>query len=195
MLQRSGMHQVLLSLSEQLEMVTQAAYELVVCGGAALQALGFVDRTTRDVDVLAIADGMLPTLLSADPLPEAIITAAHLVARDYNLQADWLNGGPTDLLSQGLPEGLTSRWHTVRYGKLLTVHFIGRIDQICFKTYAAINGGADRHLSDLLVLNPTDDEMLLAARWCLTQDASEVFPQIAKSFLKKVGWNHIAELV
>lgn len=56
-------------------------------------------------------------------------------------------------------------------------------------------GGADRHLSDLLVLNPTDDEMLLAARWCLTQDASEVFPQIVESFLRKVGWDHIAELV
>jgi len=78
---------------------------------------------------------------------------------------------------------------------MLTVHFIDRFDQICFKAYAAINGRGDQHLSDLQILNPSQEEMLSAAQWCLKQDASEVFPQIVISFLEQTGYQDVAERI
>jgi hypothetical protein len=109
------------------------------------------------------------------------------------LPADWLNAGPTDLLREGLPEGCADRLHTHRFGQRLVVHFIDRFDQICLKTYAAINGDSQRHLADLRALNPTEDEMLTAARWTLTQDAADFFPDLVRDFLRKVGYPDVAE--
>ena len=190
-----GVDAALSALGEQLGRSCREAIELVVCGGAALEALGLVKRTTKDVDVLALAatgEGGILTLTSAQPLPDALADAARTVARDLELPTDWLNPGPTDLLSEGLPEGFVGRLHARRYGDKLVVHFIDRIDQICFKAYAAINGGAAYHLADLRALEPSDDEMLAAARWCLTQDASEAFPTLVRSFLEKVGYPDVA---
>jgi len=56
--------------------------------------LGIVDRTTKDVDVIAQArrdDGGNWTLTPPVPLPEALQKAVALVGRDYGLAADWLN--------------------------------------------------------------------------------------------------------
>lgn len=196
MLDKSGVSRALSALGDHLEQSQSEVVEIVVCGGSALQALGFVERTTRDVDVLAVIKskvGAGTDLLSAEPLPPAVVEAAHIVARDFGLPADWLNPGPTDLLSQGLPEGLIGRLHRSTFGRRLVVHFVDRLDQICLKTYAAINGGGPHHLADMRALGPTDDEMLMAARWCLTQDASEVFPSLVSSFLVKVGYPDVAE--
>jgi hypothetical protein len=83
------------ALAEQLRSLG-ASLEIVVIGGSALTALGLVRRTTKDVDLLAIAqDGELQL---ARPLPEALLTARALVARDFGMDEDWLNPGPTDLL-------------------------------------------------------------------------------------------------
>lgn len=186
---------ILSALGEQLGRSSGDIIELVVCGGSALASMGFVDRTTRDVDVLALAKtgqaGIL-TLTSAQPLPDVIVSSAHIVARDMELEEGWLNSGPTDLLREGLPEGLVSRLHSRRYGERLVVHFIDRFDQICLKAFAVIDNNAAKHLDDLRKLQPTDDEMLNAARWCLTRDASEVFPALVRSFLEKVGYPDVA---
>lgn len=195
-LDKSGVILALSALGEHLEQVSGNAVELVVCGGSALQALGLIERTTRDVDVLAViakqvADDVV--LLSAQPLPKTVVDAAAIVARDFGLPTDWLNPGPTELLSEGLPDGLVTRLHSMSFGSKLTVHFIDRFDQICLKMYATINGGGPRHLADLQLLKPSDDEVLIAARWCLTQDASEVFPDLVCSFLQKVGYPDVVE--
>lgn len=50
----------------------------------------------------------------------------------------------------------------------------------------------ERHLNDLYQLNPANDELLFAARWCLPQDASEVFPQLVIDFLQRVGYEDVA---
>jgi hypothetical protein len=50
-----------------------------VVGGSALLALELVARATRDVDIVAIVDGH--ELVSAQPLPAALVDAAHTVAR------------------------------------------------------------------------------------------------------------------
>ena len=191
----AGVDTALSALGERLGRSGRETTQLVVCGGSALEAMGLVDRTTKDVDVLALGkigqDGIL-ALTSAQPLPAVVMDASHIVARDLELPEDWLNPGPTDLLKEGLPEGLVARLHPRRYGDRLVVHFIDRFDQICFKAYAAINGGAAYHLADLRALQPSSEEMLIAARWCLTQDASEIFPQLVRSFLEKVGYPDVA---
>jgi len=197
-LDKTGVSTALLALGDHLEQSSIDVVEIVVCGGSALQALGLVERTTRDVDILALAktrenDDL--RLRSAEPLPPAVVEAARVVARDLDLSQDWLNPGPTDLLSQGLPDGLIGRLHSRQFGRKLIVHFIDRFDQICLKTYAAINGGGVRHLADLRALQPSDEEMLVAAKWCLTQDASEVFPVLVRSFLAKAGYANVAERV
>ena len=52
--------------------------EIVVIGGSALTALGLVRRSTRDVDLVAIAgDG---ELRHAEPLPDALLSARAAVA-------------------------------------------------------------------------------------------------------------------
>jgi hypothetical protein len=195
-LDRIEIDKVLSAVQDHLAAMRSEPIELVVCGGSALQVLGLVDRTTRDIDVLALvshdqAGGLI--LNSADPLPGQLLQAASIVERDFGLPKDWLNPGPTGLLAEGLPKGLVSRLHGHRYGPRLMVHFIGRLDQICFKMYAALNGGGERHVSDLLMLEPTVDEMTEAACGCLTQDAAEVFPKIVKDFLWKVGFGHVVE--
>jgi hypothetical protein len=70
---------VLSALGEQLE-AAGAAARLVVIGGSGLQAIGVVARPTRDVDVVALEqDG---GLVSAEPLPEALVVAALGVEDD-----------------------------------------------------------------------------------------------------------------
>ena len=82
-------------------------FELVVIGGSALLALGLVERTTKDVDIVAIrSDGDLE---SADPLPDGLVAARDLVARDFSLLPRWLNPGPAKLLEFGLPDGFVGR--------------------------------------------------------------------------------------
>ncbi|TMD63117.1 MAG: hypothetical protein E6I84_16235, partial [Chloroflexi bacterium] len=65
-------HELLSALQEQLA-ASDASYGLVVIGGSALQALGLVDRPTRDVDVVALSLGS--TLVSAEPMPPPLVTA------------------------------------------------------------------------------------------------------------------------
>lgn len=46
---------------------------------------------------------------------------------------------------------------------------------------------------DLKALAPTDEEMLAAARWVLTQDAGEVFPMIVNQTLQELGHGHLVD--
>jgi hypothetical protein len=151
-----------------------AKVDIVVAGGAALQALGLVSRTTKDVDILAIV-GEDEHLETADPLPDHLRDAAERVGRDFGLASDWLNPGPTRLLDLGLPHGFWSRVATSTYGPALTVRFAGRLDLIHFKLYAMTDQGPGRHEADLRAMDPSRDELIAAARWALTHDVSESF--------------------
>jgi hypothetical protein len=140
---------ILGALAEQMEALGERL-ELVVIGGSALTALGLVRRTTRDVDLLAIAEN--GELRPAEPLPAPLRTARDRVGRDFELGENWLNAGPTDLLKWGLPDGFMSRVVTRRYGNALTVHFAGRVDQIHFKLFAMVDQAGGRHEADLRAL-------------------------------------------
>ena len=55
---------------------------------------------------------------------------------------------------------------------------------------AADRGGY--HVSDLKALNPTTEELVAAAKWCLTQDTSEAFRMILKDMFNQLGWQNVS---
>lgn len=143
-------------------------------------------RATRDVDLLAIADGD-GELRRAEPMPEPLLAARAAVAADFGLAEDWLNAGPTDLLTWGLPDAFMSRVVTRFYGKALIVHFAGRLDQIHFKLFAMVDQGGGRHETDLRALHPTQGELAAAARWSVTQDPSPGYRSVLEDALRFLG--------
>jgi hypothetical protein len=175
---------LLSALGEQLA-IRGERFELVVIGGSALLALGLVERTTRDIDIVALRSG--GALEAAKPLPEGLQAACDLVARDFSLPRSWLNPGPTDLLRFGLPGGFVDRLQRRDYGEGLVVYLASRYDQIHFKLYAAVDQGPGKHETDLRTLEPSEDELIAAARWSRTQDPSEGYDQILRSALATFG--------
>jgi hypothetical protein len=181
---REGADQLLSALGEQLAAAGQR-YELVVIGGSGLLALGVIERSTRDVDLLALRSD--DELGSAEPMPAELEAARNRVARDFSLPADWLNPGPTDLLDFGLPEGFIDRLVRRDYGQALTVYFASRYDQIHFKLYALVDQGPGKHEDDLRALSPTDEELAAAARWSRSHDPSEGYAQVLGEVLAHLG--------
>jgi len=176
--------QLLGPLGEQLAAHGES-YTLAVVGGSALLALGLSSRPTRDVDILAIVENN--ELVSAQPLPAPLLDAAHTVARDFGLPAEWLNPGPTSLLDLGLPDGFYQRGQHRIYGPGLEILFASRIDQIHLKLYATVDQGAGKHLKDLEALQPTHPELLGAARWSRSHDPSEGYLDVLKRVLAHFG--------
>lgn len=168
--------------------------QIVVCGGAALILAGMVPRTTSDVDIVALM--RTGKLVTPDPLPECLETAAKEVAAIVGSEPDWLNNlpgrGEGGLYQMGLPEGFADRLQQKDYGTHLKVWFINRFDQIHFKLYAAVDRGG-YHVEDLRALGPTADDLLAAARWCVTHDVSPEFRELLQSFLKEFGHGEVAE--
>jgi hypothetical protein len=160
-------------------------YELVVIGGSGLLALGIIERSTRDVDLLALRSG--DKLDRAEPLPKGLASARNRVARDFSLPANWLNPGPTDLLTLGLPDGFINRLERRDYGDSLSVDLASRYDQIHFKLYALVDQGPGKHEDDLRVLSPTEEELLAAARWSRSHDPSEGYARMLRVVLTNLG--------
>lgn len=131
-------------------------------------------RPTADIDIIAIDDE--GTFVVAHELPEELLAAVADVASLRQIAADWLNSAPADLFRLGMPAGYAARLDITRFGAL-TVHSVGRYDQICFKLQAWVDRypGGDKHLADLRLLEPTNDELVAAAKWSRTHDPSEGF--------------------
>lgn len=172
------------ALGEQVAALGQR-FKLVVVGGSGLLALGLIERSTRDVDLIALRSG--DELGSAKPLPASLATARDRVARDFALPSDWLNPGPTDMLRFGLPDGFIDRLERRDYGDGLTVYFASRYDQIHFKLYALVDQGPGKHETDLRALSPTQDELLAAARWSRLHDPSEGYEGVLREVLAHMG--------
>jgi len=183
-------------LGDRLEALGGEPVALLVCGGASLIATRMAVRdTTKDIDVVAIVRNGT-SLEKASPFPENVAKAIAQVATMLDLPENWMNPGPTDLLDAGLPDGIMERLaETRRYGSSLTVHFVGRTDQIHFKLFAAVVTGSGRHLTDLLELEPSPDEIERAARWAMCQDPSEGFLMVLKDMLRKVGYEQVADRI
>jgi len=172
------------ALGEQLAKAGER-YELVVIGGSGLLALGIIERSTRDVDLIALRSG--DELDSAEPLPSSLAAARDRVARDFSLPTDWLNSGPTDLLDLGLPEGFLGRLERRDYGDNLSIYLASRYDQIHFKLYALVDQGPGKHEADLRALSPTKEELLAAARWSTSHDPSEGYAEMLRNVLTHMG--------
>ncbi|MBK8011527.1 MAG: hypothetical protein IPK13_09260 [Deltaproteobacteria bacterium] len=179
-----GLLDALEALGDLLESRNENA-DLAVIGGGALLLAGFIERPTRDLDAVALhSEGHLT---SAHPLPESLQRAVHDVGRAYGLALNWLNGGPTDLLRMGLPTGFLERATKLQFSALV-VRVAGRLDQIHFKLYAAVDQGPrSKHMQDLKRLEPTASELTSAAAWCQTHDPSEGFAAMLKQTLEALG--------
>jgi hypothetical protein len=169
----------------------RAEVGIIVVGGTALNLLGIVERTTRDVDVLAVVKGKAQpggvVLTPPDPLPEPLRQAIVTVARDLGLSGDWMNTVVGLQWQTGLPPGLERRLHWRRYGGL-TVGLADRYDLIFFKLYAAADSGGPSsvHFQDLLSLRPTEGELSAAATWVREQDPTPEFSDILQQVIEHV---------
>jgi hypothetical protein len=162
---------------------------IVVVGGATMNLLGFVHRSTNDVDVIARvhrdARGELH-LQQAEPFPEGLQHAIRTVARDFDLPENWMNAEVGAQWGYGLPPWILDEitWRT--YGNL-DVGLVGRRTLIALKLFAAVDSGAGGvHMQDLLALEPTDAELEEAGRWVVTQDAYEGFPALVSRMIEHV---------
>ena len=190
--------QALSLLAGRLDLAQTDPVRLVICGGSALIAMSLRRRTTRDMDVVALLSAAQEPI-SPDPLPDFLLRAADQVARDLGLFEGWLNNGPSrgegGLFQMGLPEGLVGRLTEKEYGPRLAIYFIGRLDQIHFKLYAAADQRDGTHLNDLKALHPTAAELEAASRWAMTHDVSEGFKMVLKELLTQLGHESVAERI
>jgi len=175
-----------LSVLGELLFERQHRFEVVAIGGGGLQLLGVIDRPTSDLDLVALLEGdkLIRVGLS---LPPALAEAVADVARVLNLASNWINGGPTALLDLGLPNGFVDRLERRTYGGL-QLRLASRFDQIHLKLYAAADDiPAGKHHVDLRKLRPNREELLAAAHWAKTHDASEGFAMLLADVLRDFG--------
>ena len=175
------LEQLFTAVSEHLHAAGESA-AIVVVGGSTLAVRGWVQRTTKDVDVIAQASTTDSgrSLHPPEPLPQALVDAVGRVARDFGLPADWLNtviGAQWDF---GLPAGFAQEIEWREFGPL-AVGFAGRQSIIALKLFAAVDQGPESvHLQDLVALAPTSEELDHAEHWVLSQDAGNQFPAFVK---------------
>jgi Nucleotidyltransferase of unknown function (DUF6036) len=168
-------------------------FAIVVVGGAALNLLGLVERATRDVDVLAFKDppdtGRAGGLTLARQLPPRLAQLARRVARDFGLEAGWLNCAVAEHSGIEFPEGMEERLHWRHFGGL-AIGLADRRDLICFKLHAAVDRDPGSvHYQDLLALRPSDEELQRAADWAREQDPSVGFADVLGEALEHVKRN------
>lgn len=179
--------ELLTALGELLQAVGQR-YSIIIVGGASLNLLGLVERTTKDVDVVARAEkqGSTKLFVRPDPLPEPLQKAITTVARDFGLPDDWMNTQVAKQWPHSLPEFLFKdiRWRN--YGSL-EVGVVGRSTLITLKLHAAVDHNADSvHYQDLLALVPTDAELEEARKVIVSQDAGSEFPRLVDEAISHV---------
>jgi hypothetical protein len=155
----------------------QQTADLVLIGGGALLLQGELDRPTGDLDVVALVRGGI--LEASQPFPDLLVKAVRRVGAALDLphiprdDKDWLNPGPSYLVTIGLPEGFQQRLTVRTYGAL-TIRIASRPDLVALKFFAATDPqrGPRRAIdrADMRKLSPTRDEVLRALRWCLRVD-------------------------
>jgi hypothetical protein len=189
LLEPHKLNEILSLLAEHLKLQTDEQWNIVVCGGSALNALNLVCRTTKDIDVLGRLENERIVHAAFDSLFWDVVLE---VGEYFDLPKDWLNTGPESYLETGLPEGLAERLVWKSYGESLNIGYLSRIDQVFFKVYASADRGG-YHVDDLLKLQPTLEEIYHAGLWCKKQDGSEGFSMILSSMLEQIGFPDVAK--
>lgn len=85
-LKQDNLKSLLILLEEQLSLLHSRRLELVICGGSALIALNLIQRTTRDVDVVAIISEQ--RLTDPEPFSDELLQAVKRIAANSDLPAD-----------------------------------------------------------------------------------------------------------
>jgi len=167
--------------------------ELVVCGGAALRAIGLVSRATKDVDVLARRGEIDREVMSAWPLPDFLLEAVAEVAGELRLPLNWLNAsaGIMTMALENLPASVWSELVEYEYGSRLRIGFVGRKGLLFLKAHAAVDREEKRDLFDLKAIDPTTAEWQEVMAWlekrCLVNDGNRARLYEVMSALKVEG--------
>lgn len=182
------LHEIFSALSAHLE-ARGLSIAIVVVGGASLAANNLVDRTTKDVDVIATAertDGK-DILHKASPFSPEFQAAIDTIARDYQLPGDWLNAVIDKQWKFGLPNELYVDIEWREYGAL-SVGYVGRTGLIPLKLFAVIDQGHNsKHWQDLIALSPNKEELASAAKWVRSQDAGQHFADFVDQALEELN--------
>ena len=196
MLDKATIENLLTALGKQIESMKRGPIDIVVCGGASLNVLGQIRRTTKDIDIMGIFEREKSGELNIKEavLPKWFMDAADRVKKDFNLPDNWINVGPTSIVRFGLPKNFEKRLVKKRYSKGLSVYYISRLDQIHFKLYASADRGG-HHVDDLVALKPKNKEIEQAALWSMTHDVSEGFRLILKDLLAKLEFKDVCEKI
>jgi hypothetical protein len=181
---RTAVEEALLTLGELLDERDQR-FMLLVIGGSSLLLLGWTQRATADVDVVAIRSGS--TYQSAEHLPVPLLDAVAAVGRTLDIGERWLNSGPAGLLELGLLDGFADRIE-IRHFAGLEVHLPGRIDLVAFKLFAAADlyPANRKHVQDLRALDVTVEELAIAADWARSHDDSPGFSELLRLSIDQV---------
>lgn len=84
---RSDFEEAFKRLGQYLEAVEAGELRLVIVGGAALNLLGLVSRTTTDADVIAVEEG--GALVAPNDLPHSDLVALSPVSDEILSAAEW----------------------------------------------------------------------------------------------------------
>lgn len=168
----TNLPELLRELNDALAIEDAPQVEWIVCGGTALALQNLTARTTRDIDVLAQWDATMLEVVVIGTFSPAVRRAIDRVAAAHEelgatLPA-WVNLGPQQIVSRGLPEGFASRLVRICIGDRLTLHLLGRLDLIALKLYAASDDLGSRqaiHLADLIDLKPSAHDLEFAIAW------------------------------
>lgn len=176
---KDEINRALTFLGRQMALGYSEEVTLLCCGGAALCMLEILQRTTKDIDALAlVVDGS--RLRRVEEFSPEMEKAVSQTARALGLADDWLNGAASVVLDRGLPEGTLQRSapHARAYGPCLTVQFVDRIDLVALKLYAAMDPTKGRrHETDLVEIQPTEAELHHALKWMLGWKSNAKFKE------------------
>ena len=181
-------------LEDDLEKTDPLQFEIVVCGGSALTMLNLnTRRFTKDIDILAQVQFTKKGVEYQSPkMPPSLDKAVQIVAEDWGHSPDWMNDEMKNFRFKShpfksLPNGLEKRWKKKNYGSRLTIFFIGRYDLIHLKLLAATDPKApEKHLQDLMSLNPNKEEIKAAANWCKEQGIPNERLKILEKIIKDI---------
>jgi hypothetical protein len=197
---KAGIEKALKRLNAKMVYADLDPVELVSCGGASLNLMGWVSRSTGDVDIICAAEVTTKggvQLLAGTTLPPRLLELIAEVGRELGLKEEWLNFGLAPLMEFGLPQGLDKRLTRKSYGRCLTLHVISRLDQIHLKLYAAMDPKTriETHLGDLMDLEPTEAQARAAVDWLLQRKTSADFRRKLKAVLNRIGHEKLAQKI
>ena len=103
-------------------------------------------------------------------IPDIVQKAARDFAKIHALAENWLNSGPSSLTND-LPKGWRKNLQPLYTGRNLTLSTLARIDLIRTKLWAMCDRMRD--IDDLIAMEPTVDELNIAAEWVKPLDGNK----------------------